>query len=260
MYNPKQIPQLLNQNYRKYLTYQEYHLEELQDHIMCIWQITSKETIQVPIINTVLPDGCIDLIVDINKQEIIFTGFSKNTEELSLEGNVNFIGIRFKPGTIYALFKIPANQVMDHTINFNDLENQYYLSNIFKITNIKIQVDILKQYLLFKIEKVQNMQFIHLVDMLYDKPTSQYVGDIGAKLGYESRQLQRVFLKHYGVSPKVLLNILRLHKCLTLLFDDTKSLQEIALNSGFYDQAHFIKEIKRYTGILPTALLEEYKQ
>lgn len=260
MYNPKQIPQLLNKNYRKYLNYQEYYISELQDYIMCIWQITSKEPLLKPIMNTVLPDGCIDLIIDIDKQVMIFSGFSKNTEDVPLESTVNFIGIRFKPGTIPALFDIAGNQVMDHTVMYNDLEKQYDISNIFKTTNITIQIDILKKYLVSKIETIKDKQYLYLVDALYDTPTNQHVKDIGIKLGYGNRQLQRVFLKNYGVSPKVLLNILRLHKCLTLLFDNTKSLQDIALDSGFYDQAHFIKEIKRYTGILPTTLLEEYKQ
>ena len=259
MYNPKQIPQLLNQNYRKYLTYQEYHVEELQDYIMCIWRVTSKETLLKPIMNTVLPDGCIDLIIDINNQIMAFSGFSKNTEVVPVEGSVNFIGIRFKPGVIPAIFNVAGNKVMDHTIMFTDLEKEYDVSPIFKTIDTMTQIDILKQYLLSKVEVVKDKQYLYLVDTLYNTPTNQCVKDIGIKLGYQSRQLQRVFLKHYGVSPKVLLNILRLHKCLTLLFDNTKSLQDIALDSGFYDQAHFIKEIKRYTGILPTALLEEYK-
>lgn len=259
MYNPKQIPQLLNQTYHKYLNYQEYHDQQLQEYVMCIWQVTSKETLLTPVMNTVLPDGCIDLIIDINNQVIVFSGFSKNTEEVPLQGDVNFIGIRFKPGVIYALFGIDARKVIDHTILFHDLETQHNISTIFKTTNINTQIDILKHYVLLKIEKVTDTQYIHLVDTLYHQPTNQCVKEVSNALGYQSRQLQRVFLKHYGVSPKVLLNILRLHKCLTLLFDDTKSLQDITFDSGFYDQAHFIKEIKRYTGILPTTLLEEYK-
>lgn len=57
----------------------------------------------------------------------------------------------------------------------------------------------------------------------------------------------------------MLLNILRLHLCLTLLLEDNMELIDIAHECGFYDQSHFIKEIKRYTGISPLQLLKSYE-
>lgn len=260
MYLPKQIPQLLNQNYRNHINYLEFHEKQFQPYIMCIWKMTSKHTLVEPITNTVLPDGCIDLIVDFKSREIIFTGFSKNTEDVVLEGDVDFIGIRFKPGAIYCLFNVAAGQVMNHTILFHEIEKKENLDSIFATNNTQLQIDVLMRYLATKIDKSKDMQLLSFVDTLYHTPTSKCVSDIGELLGYGTRQLQRVFLKNYGVTPRVLLNILRLHKCLTLLFDHSKSLQDIAMESGFYDQAHFIKEIKRYTGILPTTLLTEYTQ
>ncbi|MBU3875434.1 helix-turn-helix domain-containing protein [Faecalicatena sp. AGMB00832] len=259
MYYPRQIPQLLDETYRKNLTYHEYCIGDLQDYIMCIWHITSKQRLVKPVFNTVLPDGCIDLLIDLNTHMMVFTGFSKNTETVSLEGSINLMGIRFKPGAVYSLFHVKGDTVMDHTVAFSDIEKKYDLSAVFHTTDIWEQIEILKNYLRFHISNADDISFIRFVDDLYYNPTNQCVRDIGKTLGYESRQLQRVFLKHYGISPKVLLNILRLHKCVTLLFDKSISLQDIAVESGFYDQAHFIKEIKRYTGILPTALLEKYK-
>lgn len=260
MYYPKQVPQLLNKTFQKSLEYQEYYINELQEYIICIWRITSKQTLIKPIINTVLPDACIDLIIDLQNRVAVFSGFSKNTEKISLEGNVNFIGVRFKPGSIHMLYDIPGDQVMDHTLMFDTLESQFDITPVFNAPTIDMQLNIIKRYLMYKIKTSHNTHYTKLVDALYHNPTAQHVSDIALSLGYEKRQLQRVFFKNYGVSPKVLLNILRLHKCLSLLFDDSKTMQNIALECGFYDQAHFIKEIKKYTGISPTVLLEEYKQ
>ena len=58
------------------------------------------------------------------------------------------------------------------------------------------------------------------------------------------------------VSPKVLLNILRLHLSLKMMLEDYKKLCDIAVYCGFYDQSHFIKEMKRYIGISPLQLLD----
>ena len=56
-----------------------------------------------------------------------------------------------------------------------------------------------------------------------------------------------------------MLNIVRLHLCLSLLLEEKGKLIDIAVQCGFYDQSHFIKEIKRYTGISPFKLLEQYQ-
>ena len=95
------------------------------------------------------------------------------------------------------------------------------------------------------------------MDELYENPKEQTVILAAKKLGYNQRQLLRIFHKQYGVSPKVLLNILRLHLCLTLLKQSELGLSDIAVQCGFYDQSHFIKEIKRYTGISPLKLLSD---
>ncbi|MDE6141583.1 MAG: helix-turn-helix domain-containing protein, partial [Bacilli bacterium] len=111
-----------------------------------------------------------------------------------------------------------------------------------------------------KIAFQANMDFINIVDELYQTPQEQKVRDIANNFNCNQKQLFRLFKKNYGVSPKVLLNILRLHLCLTLLLEEQKELIDISNQCGFYDQAHFIKEIKRYTGISPLQLLKSYQQ
>ena len=98
-----------------------------------------------------------------------------------------------------------------------------------------------------------------IANKLYENPSEQSVINISRKLGYNIRQLSRIFKRNYGISPKVLLNILRLHLCLTLLLDENMKLADVLVQCGFYDQSHFIKEIKRYTGISPLKLIEQYK-
>ncbi len=98
-----------------------------------------------------------------------------------------------------------------------------------------------------------------IVEKIYENPNEQSVTDIAKKFGYNERNLYRVFKKNFGVSPKVLLNILRLHLCLTLILENKMNLIDIALSCGFYDQSHFIKEIKRYTGISPLKIIDDYK-
>lgn len=256
MYEPKQIPYLLNSSYSQQIKYQEYHFKELEDYCMCLWTMKSQGTLDQPLYNYILPDACIDLIVDFSTQTVSFSGFSKETELFPLQGEINYLGVRLKPGAFYALFHIPADQIMDHMIPFHEIEPQLPINDLFEITDLQEQLQWIKSYLITKIKNKPNQQFIRIVDKLYHHPQDQYVTIIAQEFGYNQRQLFRIFKKQYGVSPKVLLNVLRLHLCLTLLLEEHQKLCDVATLCGFYDQSHFIKELKRYTGISPLQLLD----
>lgn len=43
MYYPKQIPYLLDKEFQNNVEYKEYHLKELEDYCMCIWQMKLKK-------------------------------------------------------------------------------------------------------------------------------------------------------------------------------------------------------------------------
>ena len=67
-----------------------------------------------------------------------------------------------------------------------------------------------------------------MIDELYKNPNKQTVEELAKKLGYDKRHMFRIFKKQYGFSPKVLLNIIRLHLCLTLLLEEKKSIRNYA--------------------------------
>jgi len=60
----------------------------------------------------------------------------------------------------------------------------------------------------------------------------------------------RTFSKTIGLTPQTFINSLRLSKA-TELLEDYDSLAQVALQSGFYDQAYFTKQFKKQYGITP---------
>ena len=70
------------------------------------------------------------------------------------------------------------------------------------------------------------------------------------------RQLERKFAKQIGISPKQLGKVIRLQTAVKILLnEEAESLTRIAYESEYYDQAHFIKDFKEFTGISPKAFL-----
>lgn len=259
MYYPKQIPYLLDKEFKENIEYAEYNIKELENYCMCFWTMKSKNILDKTIANNILPDACIDIVIDFANNAICFAGFSKETEAFQLNKSIDYMGVRLKPGIFYLLFNIEADKIMDNEIPFCDIEKEISLDKILNLKSTNERIEYLKGYLLQKAKGKIEMPFVTMVEELYNNPQEQNVIDIAKKSGYNERHLYRIFKVNFGVSPKVLLNILRLHLCLTLMLDDNVPLIDIANLCGFYDQAHFIKEIKRYTGYSPLKLLECYK-
>lgn len=74
---------------------------------------------------------------------------------------------------------------------------------------------------------------------------------LAANLHTSQSPLEKRFRKIVGATPKKFASIVRLQTAIHLHATDARSMTEIGYASGFYDQAHFIKEFSRFTGETP---------
>lgn len=65
-------------------------------------------------------------------------------------------------------------------------------------------------------------------------------------------QFLRRFEKSVGITPHKWLTLLRLERACQLLRQSDKSINDIAVDVGFFDQSHFNKAFKRYYGVAPS--------
>lgn len=259
MYYPLQIPSILDCDFIKKVEYKEYQESSLKKYMMCIWSMRSYETLIEPVNNVILPDGCIDILIDFTNKQIYFTGNSKVTLNFPLQGNIDFMGIRIKPGVFYNIFQFDCSKVMDHLIPYNEIEKVYHLETIFEANGYDERVSILENYLKEKVSEITIDSFVTIINTISEKEDIKFVNEVASYFGYSKRHLNRIFKKQCGVSLKVFLNIIRLHNCLKLIVNnESQKLISLAHESGFYDEAHFIKEIKKYCGISPKDLVKRY--
>jgi AraC-like DNA-binding protein len=80
------------------------------------------------------------------------------------------------------------------------------------------------------------------------------VAIVAGELGLSERQLERLFLERVGVSPKHYARLRRFEHAAQLTRDGRAS-GEIAFATGYTDQAHFIREFRRFTGTTPRRLI-----
>jgi AraC-like DNA-binding protein len=252
---PFQVPELIGDRLGGGFRYTEFQPAGLDELAFCVWSITVGTTAE-PVVNKILPDGCVDIVCDLRAATVDFAAFSKATEDFEMTGPAAQVGVRLRPGVFHRLYGLPAAAVMDTTIPFAHLEPAVTLSPVLDpATPLSAKVETLAGYLAAKGAGFTPSAVLRALPAIYDG-TLRRVDDIAATLGYGVRQTSRLFLDEIGVTPRVFLNIVRLHRALRLLADDpANSLAGLAAEAGFFDQSHFVHEIRRYTGVSPLELL-----
>ncbi|MDF3820546.1 helix-turn-helix domain-containing protein [Leptospira sp. 96542] len=231
------------------------NLEYFIEHFWTVsWDLTNKE----PYLVETLPFPSVHIVFEQGNWEIY--GVTKGRFSTLLEGRGSVFGIKFRPGGFHPFFKknistltnkkIPISNLLKQ--NISSFENELFEKEDEgrKVKQIETW---LEKYLPEKDPKVALVNSI--IDRIKTDRNIQSVEQISKFSSMNLRSLQRLFHEYVGVSPKWVIQRFRIQEVADRI-EKEKSIQyaEFALDLGYYDQAHFIKDFKNTIGLSP----EEY--
>lgn len=74
---------------------------------------------------------------------------------------------------------------------------------------------------------------------------------LSLRFGFSERYIEKLFADMVGITPGAFFSVHRFNKSLGLVLSSGLRLTSIAYECAYYDQAHFIKEFSKFTGITP---------
>ena len=77
------------------------------------------------------------------------------------------------------------------------------------------------------------------------------LAELSRRFGYHPDVLNRRFKRRFGLSLRAYLIDRRLHRAKTMLLEGRHSVAQIAVETGFYDQSHFVKAFKKAYSLPP---------
>jgi AraC-like DNA-binding protein len=121
--------------------------------------------------------------------------------------------------------------------------------------NPKQKINIIQEFLLNRLKSSERNNLIlnYSVNFISSLHGIASIKQLEKKTGYSKRYLDILFKNHLGISPKTYSTIMRFQHFYKIFGENTSS--EAAIQAAlelYYDQSHFIKEFKRYTGYAPT--------
>ncbi|WP_373497431.1 helix-turn-helix domain-containing protein [Aquiflexum sp.] len=190
------------------------------------------------------------------------------TEQFYIEpsGYVNTFAVRFYPYGFANFIDIPLNELGNKETPlrklFGDKVSEQLSQEVIQAKTTNERIIVIEGFLFNSLCDKKTIDNIvkYTIDTMYLSKGSKSLNAILKDDLTKRRQLERNFLKQIGLSPKQLSKVIRLQATLQMLLNHTtESLTEIAYENEYYDQAHFVKDFKEFTGIRPKDFLKDEK-
>jgi len=262
------------------MRYAEYLPDpRLRRLVHCYWVFESEAGSAAGPDETIVPDGHPELIFHYRDSfsEVIAHGrgeivdrqpaslfAGQLTRPLVLRGNgaAGMIGVRFQPWGARLLLGVPMTETTDRWIAQRDLPGRWLGGvddTICEAGGDRERIAAIERALLARLvlraPRVDEI-VVACVEAMRNPPEPVRLDAMSLRFGLSARQLERRFNDSVGMSPKLLASVLRFRALFDALSATPRSpWLAAAIDSGYFDQAHMIRDFRRFAGAPPQSFL-----
>jgi len=215
------------------------------------WDLRGQE----PYLSEILPHPCVHLVIETDKSRIVGVMRGRFSQLLTDKGRV--FGIKFRPGAFYPFITSPVSAFTDSSISLRaafGAEGAALQGAILALEDEGEMVDCAETFLHARCpERDETVGTItRIIDRIIADRDITTVDGLVERLNLNRRTLQRLFSRYVGVGPKWVIRRYRLHEAAERVATcDVVDWPALALDLGYFDQAHFIKDFKAIVGKAP---------
>ncbi len=244
--------------------------QDLTAFIKCYWTLESPKE-EMPEKQTIVPDGCMEMIFhygDLYKQYLdngnsiiqprcFVIGQLTRPLEIEPTGETGIFSVRFHPEGFLPFTTTPIKEMENTAVSLEKLFGKDGQEIWQQILNANSTVERIKLIEIFLLDRLTDLETVDrivrsTVETIITANGQLSVDELSKLTQVDRRQLLRKISSAIGLSPKQLSRTIRLQAALKMLLNDQfSSLAELAYENEYYDQAHFIKEFKEFTGSTP---------
>jgi len=246
----------------------------LQPYVECYW---IAEGDGAGVTQKIVPDGFTEIVFHYGdryrfrdykgkeklQSRVILAGQITQPIYLTPTGNSGVIGIKFKPTGIWKLFGWNMQSFTDTAVDLAELPHTNSIDLIEKLktsASAETKVVLTENYLLQQLIHARNTiadDFIHEIDL---SSGTISITDLNKKFAIPIRKIERLFNEQVGIPAKRYSRIIRFRHVFQLLQKETWSKAEATYLAGYFDQAHFNKEFRIFSGEDPGTYFAQHHE
>lgn len=249
----------------------------LRKFIRFYWIFETDASESTPFIHPATAAGCAKLAFHYNGRfeietqssdpKLLFTsgfqGPTKTSELFIGKENIGVFGVYFSPYALPSLFSVPANELSNRNVEISSLLGNKGAELEDKMVSAKSnneRIKIINSYFERQLTSISNhhnrIRIIASVNHIINRKGLVGIKRLTENRPVSQRQFERNFKSATGFSPKMFSRIVRFENAISMLdIKEDVKLTEVALESGYYDQSHFIRDFKEFAGQHPSAYL-----
>jgi AraC-like DNA-binding protein len=183
------------------------------------------------------------------------TGITDSYKIFKNSANIGTILIYFTEIGFTHFASHPANELFNLSLSLNDIFDKNSITEVEEKLTIAItdqqRIKVVEQFLVSQLKDIETDKLIvEAVKLIYQSNGTIRIKELNEKLFISQSPFEKRFRKVVGTTAKKFASIVRFNAVLDNL-NETKSLTEICYENNFFDQAHFIKDFKQFTGDTP---------
>ena len=169
--------------------------------------------------------------------------------------------INFHKGKAYPFVEMPMHELTDFVVDGELVMSGEILNirdQLLEPGSLREKFLYTEKYLtdVYRRKLLVNPFVEYAVNAIVKSPQETSMKDLAQKAGYSQKQLIKLFKDHVGTTPKAFLRIMRFQRAIREIESGgVVDWATLALDSGYYDQAHFIHDFTAFSGFTPNQFL-----
>lgn len=245
----------------------------LHELVRCYWFLSGEPEFDSEAGDPAFPDGSPELIFNLaDPFAVVADSGERIVQPLAMlvgqisgpltvgpTGRINLVAVRFEPFGA-SLLCDDMSEITDDWIDIADLHVpalRALAEQLSTATGDDAKVTLLNDSLeqLLRARSGPDHDVIDAVHAIVHSNGMVALEALASELGCTMRHLQRRFAVQVGLSPKQLSRIRRFQRVFTAWRDDPRSLSRVAVECGYFDQSHLIRDFRDFAGQAPAAFL-----
>ncbi len=229
-----------------------------------------------------LPTGTVEIVIHLREDRILTYGRKDVNRPFTLSGSVvcgahseffvidtasqdEVMGVHFRPGGAYPFLKLPNGELHNTHVDLATLWGRQSASELrerlLAAPTPEGKLRVLEQALLKQARGGfdRHPAVAYALREFGAAPGDRTIGQVTERTGLSARRFIDVFEKEVGLTPKLFCRVHRFQRVLKQIQDGPTDRPvdwaDIAVNCGYYDQAHFIHDFRAFSGINPSSYL-----